>query len=141
MESLMSSSVIPSPVSFELTTDTNIVFHMPTTKGEDYYIPTFTIEKPDDVFQTRIIYLNDNEIVELERKRYENEKNKYLKDYEGKYIALLNGKLLGSDNKLSNLAKKVYDNIGYKAVFMTLVTRREKPYRMSSPKLKQKELV
>lgn len=74
--------------------------------------------------------------LEIERTLYEIQKEKYLKGYEGKYIAISQGRVLFSANDFSELAKEVYESVGYKEVFMTLVTEQHKPHRFS-PKFKK----
>jgi len=86
---------------------------------------------------SKTVALTDEAIIRKEMKAYEEKKEEYLEKYEGKYIALLNGKLLDSDVAISDLATRVYKKYGYIAIFMPLVTRRTKPYRISSPRFKQ----
>jgi len=90
---------------------------------------------------SKTIALTDEAIIRREMKWYEEKKEDYLKNYEGKYIALLNGELLDSDVAISELAKRVYEKYGYIAIFIPLVTRRTKPYRISSPRFKQVKIV
>lgn len=61
--------------------------------------------------------------IEIEKKVFEAKKDFYLENYEGKYIALLNGKVLDYSEDFSQLAQRVYEKFGYKEIFMTLVTR------------------
>src|SRR4051794_38882510 len=77
------------------------------------------------------IELADEAIIRREMKVYEDNKEEYLEKYEGKYIAMLNGVVLDSSDSISELAERVYTKFGYRAIFMTLVTRRTKPYRIS----------
>jgi hypothetical protein len=82
------------------------------------------------------IILSDNEVIEIEKKIYnEKMKKNELEEYEGKYIALLKGEVYDSDTDFSTLAKRVYDKLGYNAVFMTRVIKNEKSHKMS-PKFK-----
>ncbi len=89
------------------------------------------------VLSQKDIELIDEATIRREMKWYEEKKEEYLQKYEGKYIALLNGELLDSDASISEMAKRVYEKHGYIAVFMTLVTRRSKPYRIASPRFKR----
>ena len=90
---------------------------------------------------SKTVALTDEAIIRKEMKAYNEKKEEYLKKYEGKYIALLNGMLLDTDVSISDLATRVYDKVGYRAIFMTLVTRRTKPYRVSSPRFKTNKIV
>lgn len=78
--------------------------------------------------------LSDDQIIEIEKKMFDIKKEEYLPDFEGKYIALENGKLLDSDIDFSALAKRVYEQHGYRPIFMPLVTKDERKYRIRSPK-------
>jgi hypothetical protein len=80
------------------------------------------------------IFLNDEEIIKLERETYEKKKDEYLDKYEGKYIAFLYGEMRDYDKDLPTLAKRVYEKYGYRAIYMPLVTKDEVKYKMISPK-------
>jgi len=97
----------------------------------EYYPLTYIFELPK-------VSVTDNEIIDAERARYEQNKSKYLHRYEGKYIALINGEVVGSAIKFSNLAKKIYSKYGYRAIFMIRVEEKERQYKMASPKFKAK---
>lgn len=94
-----------------------------------------TLKPAEDgcLFSTKL--LNDREIVDMEKRIFEENRASYLMDYEGKYIALLNGVVLDSENSFSALAKKIYTKLGYRAIFITRVTKKEIKYRISSPKV------
>lgn len=74
--------------------------------------------------------------LDVERKLYEDKKEKYLKDYEGKYIALQNEVVLDSDLEFSKIAERVYSKYGYKPIFMPFVTKEERTLRLRSPRFK-----
>jgi hypothetical protein len=93
----------------------------------------FSTDKP--------VTLTDEDIIKREMKSYELKKEEYLNKYEGQYIALLNGEVLDSDVDFSNLATRVYEKIGYRTVYMPLVTRHKKHYKISSPKLRLSKIV
>ena len=87
------------------------------------------------------ILLCDREIVEIEKKMYEQKKEEYLIKYERKYIALRNGKVLDFDDDFSNLATRVYQKYGYIAIFMPQVLRKEKRYRIVSRRIKSHKAI
>jgi hypothetical protein len=89
----------------------------------------------------KAIAFTDEDIIQREMKVYEQNKAEYLTKFEGKYIAMLNGAVLDSDPDFSKLATRVYKKSGYQAIYMPLVTRREKPYKISSPKLTSNKTV
>ena len=97
-------------------------FPIPKTEGE------LNIVKPKN--------LSDEDILEIEKKIFEQKKEELLKQYEGKYIALVDGLVIDSDIDFSELAKRVYATYGYRAIFMTRVIRNEKSHKISSPKFK-----
>jgi len=78
----------------------------------------------------KAIALTDEDIILGEMKLYDQNKAEYLTKFEGKYITMLNGTVLDSDPDFSNLATRVYKKYGYQAIYMPLVTRREKPYKI-----------
>jgi len=58
-----------------------------------------------------------------------------LEKYEGKYVAILNGKVVGSDADKRALAQRLYREVGYQPIYVQLVTAASLPiYRMSSPR-------
>jgi hypothetical protein len=60
--------------------------------------------------------------------------SRFLADYKGKYVALLNKQIVDSDTDFSRLAERVYAKFGYRDIFMPRV---EEPrvVSMSSPRL------
>jgi hypothetical protein len=58
-----------------------------------------------------------------------------LKAYEGKYVAILNGKVVDCDEDKHALAKRLYRRFGYQPIYVQLVTTASWPvYRLSSPR-------
>jgi len=53
--------------------------------------------------------------------------------YEGKYIAIWKNDVIDSDTSFSQLAKRVYEKIGYVSVFMPFVTSKRRILRFESP--------
>lgn len=119
----------------------NAVFHtiIPTGFDEslDKYWQSILTAKPTLI---EPYILTDNELLEIEKKIFEANKDKYLDEYEGKHIALMNGVVLDFDNVFSNLAKRVYEKYGYKAIFMPLVTKK-RSHHILPPKLKRKKSI
>lgn len=78
------------------------------------------------------IILSNDEVIEIEKRIYDEKmQNNELQEFEGKYIAMLNGEIFDSDDEFQPLAKRVYDDAGYKVVFITRVIKSEKVHRMS----------
>ena len=75
-------------------------------------------------------------VLELSKKYYEEHKESLLKKYKGRYIAILNNKVIGSDKDFSRLAQRVYNKYGYQTIYMPFVNTREKVVRVPSPRIK-----
>lgn len=78
----------------------------------------------------------DTDILELAKKFYSDHKETLLKKYKGKYIAILNNKVIGAGKDFSKLAQRVYKKYGYQTIFMPFVETKEKVVRIPSPKIR-----
>ncbi|MES1226028.1 MAG: DUF5678 domain-containing protein [Bacteroidota bacterium] len=85
------------------------------------------------------VELSDEKIIEIEKKIFESMKDRLIKRYEGKYIAMSNGKVLASAKDFSSLAKKVYEKHGYRAMYMPLVSKSERQFKLSTPLFSKKK--
>jgi hypothetical protein len=72
--------------------------------------------------------------LEIDKKNYLEQKEKYIDKYEGKYIALINGKVEDSDTRFSEVAKRIYHKFGYKEIFITFVSSKPQRSHRISPK-------
>jgi hypothetical protein len=81
--------------------------------------------------------LPDHNIIQLEKERsaFLVMKTKLLAnpEYREKYVAILQGKVIDSDAKLADLAKRVYAEHGYLPILMTKVTSKIRKFENSSP--------
>jgi hypothetical protein len=75
----------------------------------------------------------DEDIIRMEMRYYEQKKEGYLKEFEGKYIALHKGEVLDSDLNFSTLATRVYEKFGYHVFYMPFVTSNGQRLKISSP--------
>jgi len=75
-------------------------------------------------------------VLELSKKYYQEHKESLLKKYKGRYIAILNNKVIGSDKDFSRLAQRIYKKYGYQTIYMPFVNTREKVVRIPSPRIK-----
>jgi Family of unknown function (DUF5678) len=58
-----------------------------------------------------------------------------LRAYEGKYVAILNGKVVDCDEDKRALAKRLYRQYGYQPMYVQFVTAASLPiYHLSSPR-------
>jgi len=104
------------------------------------------IEMPaiDDIFKgktgkpeiEKLNFPKDTDIFELAKRYYLNNKGRLLKAYKGKYIAILNNKVIGSDKDFSRLAQRVYRKFGYQTIYMPLVEKKEEVVRIPAPRIK-----
>lgn len=78
----------------------------------------------------------DINILELSKKYFEENKASLLKKYKGKYIAILNNRVIGSDKDFSKLAQRVYKKYGYQTVYMPFVEVKKKIFKIPSPRIK-----
>lgn len=100
------------------------------------------VEMPSEIFRgtrekVEINIPKDTDILELAKKFYLDHKENLLKKYKGKYIAILNNKVIGSDKDFSKLAQRVYKKYGYQTIYMPFVEIEEKVVRIPSPRIKE----
>ena len=68
-----------------------------------------------------------------ERQAFWSMHSQLLERYEGKYVAILNGKVVDSDADKRALAQRLYRQFGYQPIYVQPVTAASLPiYRMSS---------
>lgn len=66
---------------------------------------------------------------------FETHRESLLIQYEGKYVAILNGRVIDSDTDFSQLAERVYRREGYRDIFMPRVERRPSVLMVPSPRV------
>jgi len=135
------------------TADTSIlsenIIYSPEQKGSVGSFPIFvfpgvhmpTIEdlfrkKTEELEVEKPIIPKDTSILEVAKKYYIEHKESLLKKYKGKYIAILNNKIVGFDKDFSKLAERIYKKFGYQTIFMPFVTEQERVVRIPSPRIK-----
>jgi len=76
--------------------------------------------------------------VEEERKAFLKIKDKLAKDpqYNGKYVAIFKGAIVGCDEDKGRLAENVYKKYGYAPIYIDKVAPRERVSEAPSPELK-----
>lgn len=70
---------------------------------------------------------------------FEAHRQDLLTEYESKYVAILDGQVVDSDDDFAPLAERVYRRVGYRDVFMPRVERQPSVMRIPSPRLSTKE--
>lgn len=76
----------------------------------------------------------ENEIFEKEKSFYNQNKEELLKQYEGKYVAIIGEEVIDSDSDFSSLAGRVLPKSNYSPVFMPLVEKEERQFKIATPK-------
>jgi predicted RNase H-like HicB family nuclease len=64
---------------------------------------------------------------------FESHKEELLKAYEGKYVAIIDGKVVDSDEDGVALPLRVYKKYGYKAIYMPKVERERRIVHIPTP--------
>lgn len=83
-----------------------------------------------------IILSKDAHILDLAENYYKKHKESLLAEYKGKYIAILNNKVVGADKDFSTLAGRVNEKYGYQTIYMPYVDVKERIVRVPSPRIK-----
>jgi len=80
--------------------------------------------------------------VEEEREAYLKIREKLIREpgYKGKYVAFLQGALVGSDENKGKLAEKVYEKYGYVPIYIDRVAAEERRVEVPSPELTRHEV-
>lgn len=103
------------------------------------YMPTIediSGDKTEELEVEKPFIPEDINVLELAQKYYEEHKESLLRKHEGKYIAILNNKLIGSDQDFPKLAQRVYRKYGYQTIYMPFVEAKKKIVKIPSPKIK-----
>jgi cell division protein FtsZ len=80
-----------------------------------------------------------SEIIEFQEAKafFEANRRKLLDNYEGKYIAILNGEVIDVDADFSLLAERVYSHHGYKDIYLPKVERKGTILHVPTPQVKK----
>ena len=83
---------------------------------------------------------SSDEAFKREESSFERLRRKSLSDerFKGKFIAVLDGKLVGCDEDDSKLAKRIYDTYGYRPIYIDKVTETRRTIEFPSPELDRK---
>lgn len=103
------------------------------------YMPTIKDlfrEKTEELEVEKPVIPEDINVLELAQKYYKEHIESLLRKYEGKYIAILNNKVIGSGKDFSKLAQRVYRKYGYQTIYMPFVEAKKKIVKIPSPRIK-----
>ena len=93
-------------------------------------------KKTEELEAEKPVILEDVKVLELAQRYYETHKESLLKKYGGKYIAILNNRVVGSDKDFSKLAQSIYKKYGYQTIYMPFVEAKRKVVKIPSPRIK-----
>jgi len=101
-------------------------------------MPTIDIihSKTENLETEKLKIPQEIDIIELAKRFYLDHKDILLKKYKGKYIAILNNKVIGLDRDFSKLAQRIYKKYGYQTIYMPFVDTKEKVVKIPSPRIK-----
>ena len=93
-------------------------------------------KKTEELEAEKPVIPEDVNVLELAQEYYETHKGSLLKKYGGKYVAILNNKVVGSDKDFSKLAQRIYKKYGYQTIYMPFVEAKRKVVKIPSPRIK-----
>lgn len=93
-------------------------------------------KKTEELEAEKPVILEDANVLELAQKYYETRKESFLKKYGGKYIAIFNNEVVGSDKDFSKLAQRIYKKYSYQTIYMPFVEAKRKVVKIPSPRIK-----
>jgi len=93
-------------------------------------------KKTGELHVEKPVIPEDINVLGLAQRYYEEHKESLLRKYKGKYIAILDGRVVGSGKDFSELARRIYKKYGYRTVYMPLVESEEKTVRIPSPRIR-----
>lgn len=116
----------------------NMNTFLPNMNNLVYFIePLLTSQKyfeiSSDLFSNKP---NNIEIFEKQELFFEENFNNLLTRYKGKYVAIMNEKVIDYNKDGKKLIKKIYKKYGYVPVYVKKVTTEKKILRASSPHIK-----
>ena len=121
----------------EPVTEPTFIQHNGTTLGvliseEDYHkiAPLIQREQASDW------HVEQLQLLRRETEAYERMKPALLNTHKGKFVAILNGELVDSDEDEGELADRVYEQYGYRTILITEVEDTPKVYHMGGPEVR-----
>ena len=128
--SILSENIIYAPQKV------GTVGNIPIFAFPGVYMPTIEDlfrKKTEELEAEKPPILKDINVLELAKKYYDEHKESLLRKYKGKYVAIFNNKVVGSDKDFSKLAHRIYKKYGYQTIYMPFVEAEKKIVRVPSP--------
>lgn len=69
------------------------------------------------------------------RRYFEEQKQSLLEQFAGRYVAIIHAQVVDSDADFGELAIRVYERFGYRAIYMPFVSERRRVVRIPSPRI------
>jgi uncharacterized protein DUF5678 len=73
---------------------------------------------------------------DLDMQWYARNRSRLVRQYDGEYVAILDGKVIDHDRSFEALAARVFERVGVRAVFMPHVQSSEQRVHVRSPRLR-----
>lgn len=73
--------------------------------------------------------------LQAEKAWYEAHREDLLRRYRGEYLAIVNQRVIDHDKAFGALARRVFERVGVRPVFMPKCSERERAARLPSPRL------
>jgi len=86
-------------------------------------------------FEKKSIIIDEDLIILMDKNYFLKNKKEIEKNYLGKYVAIIDSKVVDFSEDFSELSKKVYKKYGYKTIFMTYVSKKEPVVKAPSPRV------
>jgi len=86
-------------------------------------------------FEKKSVLIDEDQEILIGKDYYLKNKKEIEKNYLGKYIAIIDNKVVDSSDDFSILSKRVYKKYGYKTIFMTYIGKKEPVVKAPSPRV------
>ena len=97
---------------------------IPKAKVDSTLNSLVTEDKEEADFEDAVKFFNAN-------------RETFVKEYENKFIAIMNDRVVDSDDDFSALAERVYEKYGYRSIYMPKVTKEAEVAHMPTPFLRK----
>ena len=88
-------------------------------------LPRYIFKNTAKEFEKKSMIINEDIAILMGRDYFLKNKKEIEKNYLGKYIAIIDNKVVDFSEDFSELSKQVYKKYGYKTIFMTYVSKEE----------------
>lgn len=100
-------------------------------------LPTLPFTIPDEPYSTGAEPLLQIMSIKDAEKYYEENKDKFLQNFEGKYLAIINENSYKVGDDFASVAQSAYQEFGYQDIFITKVIEETEIIRLTRPRLQK----